>query len=214
MHRPRKIRQAVLAFAIYVGATLTSAKSEIPDPTKKWEENIDTAIELIMNPAAPLEEATKAAIFLGEHAEEAEDNATDSLSHKIIDALRYSLNDGRPEIRDPAASSLASNGDIIALETLEKIHKDGIISDIEFLLYVTLSPTITGAPFVIDVLDKALLNHNVSGDVQRLTLGYLRAPYTSPNKNPDLPILPLAIAKLLQDTAPRSRPTTASSFPN
>src|SRR5580700_5448648 len=63
MHRPRKIRQALLAFAIYVGATLTSAKSEIPDPTKKLEENIDIAIELIMNPAAPLEEATKAAIF-------------------------------------------------------------------------------------------------------------------------------------------------------
>jgi hypothetical protein len=214
MHRPRKIRQALLAFAIYVGATLTSAKSEIPDPTKKWEENIDIAIELIMNPAAPLEEATKAAIFLGEQAEEAEDNATDSLSHKIIDALRYSLNDGRPEIRDPAASSLASNGDIIALETLEKIHKDGKISDIEFLLYVTLSPTIAGAPFVIDVLNKALLNNNVSADVQRLTLGYLRGPYTSPNKNPDLPLLPLAIVKLLQDTAHPPRSTPASPFPN
>src|ERR1700733_10187528 len=185
MHRPRKICQAMLAFAIYVGATLTSAKSEIPDPTKKWEENIDIAMELIKNPDAPLEEATAAAIFLGEQAEEAEDNPTDSLSHKIIDALRYSLNDGRPEIRDPAASSLASNGDIIALETLEKIHKDGKISDIEFLLYVTLSPTIAGAPFVIDVLNKALLNNNVSADVQRLTLGYLRGPYTSPNKNPD-----------------------------
>src|ERR1700733_9039236 len=174
MHRPRKICQAMLAFAIYVGATLTSAKSEIPDPTKKWEENIDIAMELIKNPDAPLEEATAAAIFLGEQAEEAEDNPTDSLSHKIIDALRYSLNDGRPEIRDPTASALASNGDIIALESLEKIHKDGKISEIEFLLYVTLSPIVAGAPFVIDVFDK-----NMSADAQKLVLGYLRGPYTS-----------------------------------
>ncbi len=214
MHRPRKIRQALLAFAIYVGATLTGAKSEIPDPTKKWEENIDIAIELIKNPGAPLEESTEAAIFLGEQAEEAEGNPTDSLSHKIIDALRYSLNDGRPEIRDPTASALASNGDIIALETLEKIHKDGKISDIEFLLYVTSSPIIAGAPFVIDVLEKALLDNNVSADVQRLALGYLAGPYTSPNRNPDLPILPLAIAKLLQDTAPPTRPAPASTVPN
>jgi hypothetical protein len=210
MHRPRKIRQALLAFAIYVGATLTSAKSEIPDPTKKLEENIDIAIELIMNPAAPLEEATKAAIFLGEQAEEAEDNATDSLSHKIIDALRYSLNDGRPEIRDPAASSLASNGDIIALETLEKIHKDGKISDFEFLLYVTLSPAKTGAPFVFGVFDKK----NLSEEVQKLALGYLRGPYTSPHRDPDLPLLPLAIAKLLQVPAPPPRPPQTSPFPN
>jgi hypothetical protein len=214
MHRPRKIYPTLLALAISFGATLTSVKSEIPDPTKPWPENIDIAIALIENPGAPLEEATEAAIFLGEQAEEAEDNPTDDLSHKIIDALRNSLNDNRPEIRDPAASSLASNGDIIALETLEKIHKDGKISDIEFLLYVTLSPTIAGAPFVIDVLNKALLDNNVSADVQRLTLGYLRGPYTSPNKNPDLPLLPLAVVKLLQDTAHPPRSTPASPFPN
>src|ERR1700684_3150746 len=210
MHRPRKIRQALLAFAIYVGATLTSAKSEIPDPTKTWEENIDIAIELIMNPAAPLEEATKAAIFLGEQDEEPKDNATDSLSHKIIDALRNSLNDNRPEIRDPAASSLASNGDIIALETLEKIHKDDKISDFEFLLYVTLSPAKTGAPFVFGVFDKK----NLSEEVQKLALGYLRGPYTSPHRDSDLPFLPLAIAKLLQVPAPPPRPPQTSPFPN
>jgi hypothetical protein len=214
MHRPRKIYPTLLALAISFGYTLTSAKSEIPDPTKTWPENIDIAITLISDSGAPLEEATEAAIFLGEQAEEAEGNPTDDLSHKIIDALRNSLNDNRPEIRDPAASSLASNGDIIALETLEKIHNDGKISDIEFLLYVTLSPTIAGAPFVIDVLNKALLNNNVSADVQRLTLGYLRGPYTSPNKNPDLPLLPLAIVKLLQDTAHPPRSTPASPFPN
>jgi hypothetical protein len=209
MHRPRKIYPALVALAISAGATLTSAKSEIPDPTKTWPENIDIAINLIMNPDAPLEKSTEAAIFLGEQAEEAEDNPTDSLSRKIIDALRYSLNDDRPEIRDPAASSLAQNGDIIALETLEKNHKAGKISDIEFLLYVTLSPSKAGAPFVIGLLDK-----NVSEDVQKLALGYLRGPYTSPNKDPDLPLLPLAIAKLLQDTAPPSRPAPASAVPN
>ena len=198
MHRPRKIYPALLALAISVGATLTSAKSEIPDLTKTREENIDIAIKLIKNPGAPLEESTEAAIFLGELAEEAEDNATDSLSRKIIDALRNSLNDDRPEIRDPAA-----------LETLEKIHKDGKISDIEFLLYVTLSPSKTGAPFVIGLLDK-----NVSEDVQKLALGYLRGPYTSPKIDPDLPLLPLAIAKLLQGTAPPSRPAPASAVPN
>src|SRR5215469_9787966 len=208
MHRPRKIYPALLALAISVGATLTSAKSEIPDLTKTREENIDIAIKLIKNPGAPLEESTEAAIFLGELAEEAEDNATDSLSRKIIDALRNSLNDDRSEIRDPAASSLAANGDIIALETLEKIHKDGKISDIEFLLYVTLSPSKTGAPFVIGLLDK-----NVSEDVQKLALGYLRGPYTSPKIDPDLPILPLAIAKLL-GTAPPSSPAPASAVPN
>jgi len=213
MHRPRKIRQALLAFAIYVGATLTSAKSEIPDPTKKWEENVDIAIELIMNPAAPLEEATKAAIFLGEQAEEAEDNATDSLSHKIIDALRYSLNDGRPEIRDPAASSLASNGDIIALEALQKNHKDNRISDIEFILYVTLSPPKAGASFVNDLLDKK----DVSDDVQRLAVGYLRGAYTSPNKDPDLPTLSLVVTNMLEgkgkNTASPQRPPP-SPLPN
>jgi len=209
MHRPRKIYPALLALAISVGATLTSAKSEIPDLTKTREENIDIAIKLIKNPGAPLEESTEAAIFLGELAEEAEDNATDSFSRKIIDALRDSLNDDRPEIRDPAASSLAANGDIIALETLEKIHKNGKISDIEFLLYVTLSPSKAGAPFVIGLLDK-----NVSADVQKLALGYLRGPYTSPKIDPDLPPLPLAIAKLLQGTAPPSRPAPASAVPN
>jgi hypothetical protein len=209
MHRPRKIYPALLALAISVGATLTSAKSEIPDLTKTREENIDIAIKLIKNPGAPLEESTEAAIFLGELAEEAEDNATDSLSRKIIDALRNSLNDDRPEIRDPAASSLAANSDIIALETLEKIHKNGKISDIEFLLYVTLSPSKAGAPFVIGLLDK-----NVSADVQKLALGYLRGPYTSPKIDPDLPPLPLAIAKLLQGTAPPSRPAPASAVPN
>jgi hypothetical protein len=209
MHRPRKIYPALLALAISVGATLSSAKSEIPDPAKTEQENVDLAIKLIKNPAAPLEESTEAAIFLGELAEEAEGNPTDRLSRKIIDALRYSLNDDRPEIRDPAASSLASNGDIIALETLEKNHKAGKISDIEFLLYVTLSPSKAGAPFVIGLLDK-----NVSEDVQKLALGYLRGPYTSRNRDPDLPLLPLAIAKLLQDTAPPSRPAPASAVPN
>jgi hypothetical protein len=209
MHRPRKIYPALLALAISVGATLSSAKSEIPDPAKTEQENVDLAIKLIKNPAAPLEESTEAAIFLGELAEEAEGNPTDRLSRKIIDALRYSLNDDRPEIRDPAASSLAANGDIIALETLEKIHKAGKISDIEFLLFVTLSPSKAGAPFVIGLLDK-----NVSEDVQKLALGYLRGPYTSRNRDPDLPLLPLAIAKLLQDTAPPSRPAPASAVPN
>ena len=203
MHRPRKIYPALVALAISVGATLTSAKSEIPDLTKTREENIDIAIKLIKNPGAPLEESTEAAIFLGELAEEAEDNATDSLSRKIIDALRNSMNDDRPEIRDPAASSLASNGDIIALETLEKNHKAGKLSDIEFILYVTLSPSKAGAPFVIGLLDK-----NVSEDVQKLALDYLRGPYTSPKIDPDLPILPLAIAKLLGTAPP------ASAVPN
>jgi hypothetical protein len=209
MDRPRKIYTALVALAISVGATLTSAKSEIPDLTKTRPENVDIAVKLIMNPGAPLEESTEAAIFLGELAEEAEDNPTDSLSRKIIDALRNSLNDDRPEIRDPAASSLASNGDIIALETLEKIHKDGRISDIEFLLYVTLSPSKAGVPFVIGLLDK-----NVSEDVQKQALGYLRGPYTSKNRDPDLPPLPLAVVKLLQDTAPPSRPAPASAVPN
>jgi hypothetical protein len=210
MHRPRKIYPTLLALAISFGATLTSVKSEIPDPAKPWPENIDIAIALIENPGAPLEEATEAAIFLGEQAEEAEDNPTDDLSHKIIDALRNSLNDNRPEIRDPAASSLASNGDIIALETLEKIHKDDKISDFEFLLYVTLSPAKTGAPFVFGVFDKK----NLSEEVQKLALGYLRGPYTSPKKDPDLPLLPLAIAKLLQVPAPPPRPPLTSPFPN
>ena len=210
MHRPRKIYPTLLALAISFGATLTSVRSEIPDPAKPWPENIDIAIALIENPGAPLEEATEAAIFLGEQAEEAEDNPTDDLSHKIIDALRNSLNDNRPEIRDPAASSLASNGDIIALETLEKIHKDDKISDFEFLLYVTLSPAKTGAPFVFGVFDKK----NLSEEVQKLALGYLRGPYTSPHRDPDLPLLPLAIAKLLQVPAPPPRPPQTSPFPN
>jgi hypothetical protein len=209
MHRPRKIYAALLALVISVGATLSSAKSEIPDLTKTRAENIELAIKSITNPGAPLEESTEAAIFLGELAEDAEADPTDRLSRKIIDALRNSLNDDRPEIRDPAASSLAMNGDIIALETLEKNHKAGKLSDIEFLLYVTLSPSKAGAPFVIGLLDK-----NVSEDVQKLALGYLRGPYTSPNKDPDLPLLPLAIAKLLQDAAPPSRPAPASAVPN
>jgi len=198
MHRPRKIRQALLAFAIYVGATLTSAKPEIPDATKSLPENIDMAIELIKNPEAHLEEATEAAIYLGERAEEAEDTPTDSLSHKIIEALRNALNDDRPDIRDPAASSLAANGDIIALETLQRIHGDNRISDMEFILYVTQSPPKAGASFVSNLLDKK----NVSEDVERLALGYLRGPYTSPNKDPDLPTLSLAITQRLQKAAP------------
>jgi hypothetical protein len=209
MRRPQKIYPALLALAISVGATLSSAKSEIPDLTKTRAENIDLAVKLIKNPGAPLEESTEAAIFLGELAEDAEADPTDRLSREIIDALRNSLNDDRPEIRDPAASSLAANGDIIALETLEKIHKDGKISDIEFLLYVTLSPSKAGATFVIGLFDK-----NVSEEVQKLAVGYLRGPYTSSNKDPDLPLLPLAIAKLLQDTAPPSRPAPVSAAPN
>lgn len=214
MHRRRKIYPALLTLAISFGATLTSAKSEIPDPNKTLLENVDIAVKAIKNPDAPLEEATEAAIFLGERAEEAEDSPTDSLSHKIIDALRYSLNDDRPEIRDPAASSLASNSDIIALETLQKNHKDNKISDMEFILYVTSSPPKAGASFVNDLLDKK----NVSDDVQRLALGYLRGAYTSPNKDPDLPTLSLVVTNMLEgkdkNTASPQRPPPPSPFPN
>jgi hypothetical protein len=134
---------------------------------------LDPAVKLVVDEQTPLAlegvQFLSAAIVMMNHATAPIPNRTvgsapervdhdqlhagDKTISKALAALRLALRDGRLEIREVAAASLASFNDESGLKILQQAYQSKKIPDTEAVKYFTLARPSTGARYVEEILE-------------------------------------------------------------
>jgi hypothetical protein len=137
---------------------------------------LDTAIKLAAD--SNLDLALEGVNFLssavvmmnhGPSMESHDKHAVNDPVARALGALRVSMQDRRPEIRDIASASLTSLNDEQSLKWLTRAYEKGVISDTEAVRYMTLAKPSVASPYIAPFLEKG------SVEAQTQVISYLGA---------------------------------------